>query len=240
MASMQDHHVWWPHTTWGNCPSHASRVKPAWAGMSAAGRAKAARVSYCVPHRCASRRTAVGLAGCAPRFVPNRGHPALIPDASGPLGPARCACPKAGVCSGRGVGGLAVPFTVSRRSRRQGRRAPCALASWRPSATPDCLRCAVLATVPGNSARATGDRHERQITRFPRTACLPRLRHGVRYRRYPAGQAPAREHGVPYGDGWGLCPEHQKLSDDGFVALLECDPQCSGSQAGGRMKPEQA
>ena len=40
--------------------------------------------------------------------------------------------------------------------------------------------------------------------------------------------------------GWGLCPEHQKLSDDGFVALLECDPLCSVSQAGGRMKPEQA
>jgi len=39
--------------------------------------------------------------------------------------------------------------------------------------------------------------------------------------------------------GWGLCPEHQKLSDDGFVALVECDPQRSGSQAGGRMKPEQ-
>ena len=29
--------------------------------------------------------------------------------------------------------------------------------------------------------------------------------------------------------GWGLCPEHQKLSDDGFVALVECDPQRSGS-----------
>ncbi|MBJ9756365.1 ATPase [Burkholderia cepacia] len=40
--------------------------------------------------------------------------------------------------------------------------------------------------------------------------------------------------------GWGLCPEHQKLSDDGFVALVECDPQRSGSQAGGRIKPEQA
>ena len=40
--------------------------------------------------------------------------------------------------------------------------------------------------------------------------------------------------------GWGLCSEHQKLSDDGFVALVECDPQRSGSQAGGRMKPEQA
>src|SRR3546814_10729260 len=37
---------------------------------------------------------AVGFAGCAPRFVPNRGHPALTPDASGPLGPACFACPK--------------------------------------------------------------------------------------------------------------------------------------------------
>ncbi|MBH8802864.1 ATPase, partial [Pseudomonas aeruginosa] len=40
--------------------------------------------------------------------------------------------------------------------------------------------------------------------------------------------------------GWGLCPEHQKLSDDGFVALVECDPQRSGAQGGGCMKPEQA
>lgn len=40
--------------------------------------------------------------------------------------------------------------------------------------------------------------------------------------------------------GWGLCPEHQKLSDDGVVALVECAPQRSGSQAGGRMKPEHA
>lgn len=41
--------------------------------------------------------------------------------------------------------------------------------------------------------------------------------------------------------GWGLCPEHQKLSDDGFVALVECDPQRSGSSSGdGHMKPEQA
>ena len=40
--------------------------------------------------------------------------------------------------------------------------------------------------------------------------------------------------------GWGLCPEHQKLSDDGFVALVECDPRRSGSAAGGRLKPEQA
>jgi len=40
--------------------------------------------------------------------------------------------------------------------------------------------------------------------------------------------------------GWGLCPEHQKLFDDGFVALVECDPQRSGSLTAGRIKPEQA
>ncbi len=39
--------------------------------------------------------------------------------------------------------------------------------------------------------------------------------------------------------GWGLCAEHQKLADDGFVALVECDPQRSGLQ-GGRLKPGQA
>ncbi|KAF1042526.1 ATPase [Xylophilus sp.] len=40
--------------------------------------------------------------------------------------------------------------------------------------------------------------------------------------------------------GWGLCPEHQKLFDDGFVALVECDPARSGAPADGRMRPEQA
>lgn len=38
------------------------------------------------PNSGASRRSAVGLAGDAPRHVPSRGHPALIPDASGPTG----------------------------------------------------------------------------------------------------------------------------------------------------------
>ena len=36
-----------------------------------------------------------------------------------------------------GRGWLVVPFTVSRRSRRQGLRVRCTLASWRPSANPD-------------------------------------------------------------------------------------------------------
>lgn len=32
--------------------------------------------------------------------------------------------------------------------------------------------------------------------------------------------------------GYGLCPEHQKLFDDGFVALVECDPKRSGMDRG--------
>lgn len=41
--------------------------------------------------------------------------------------------------------------------------------------------------------------------------------------------------------GWGMCPEHQKLFDDGFVALIEIDPQRSGSpSSAGRLKPEEA
>lgn len=41
--------------------------------------------------------------------------------------------------------------------------------------------------------------------------------------------------------GWGLCAEHQALFDDGFVALVECDPERSGVSAGvGTLRPEQA
>lgn len=41
--------------------------------------------------------------------------------------------------------------------------------------------------------------------------------------------------------GWGLCAEHQRLSSDGFIALVECDPQRSGLSSGNdRLKPEQA
>jgi hypothetical protein len=40
--------------------------------------------------------------------------------------------------------------------------------------------------------------------------------------------------------GWGLCPEHQKLFDDGYVALIECDPQRSDSPTSDHIKPEQA
>lgn len=41
--------------------------------------------------------------------------------------------------------------------------------------------------------------------------------------------------------GWGLCPEHQKLFDDGYVALVECDPQRSGmTSSTDRLKPENA
>jgi len=40
--------------------------------------------------------------------------------------------------------------------------------------------------------------------------------------------------------GWGLCPAHKQLSDDGFVALIEFDPQRSGASAGACLNPEQA
>jgi hypothetical protein len=41
--------------------------------------------------------------------------------------------------------------------------------------------------------------------------------------------------------GWGLCPEHERLRSEGFVALVECDPQRSGGRSSdGLMKPEQA
>jgi hypothetical protein len=41
--------------------------------------------------------------------------------------------------------------------------------------------------------------------------------------------------------GWGLCPEHQRLFDNGFVALVECDPAKSGHPSSAdRLKPDQA
>jgi len=40
--------------------------------------------------------------------------------------------------------------------------------------------------------------------------------------------------------GWGLCPEHQKRFDEGFVTLVECDPERSGvSDETANVKPEQ-
>src|SRR5690606_24370178 len=42
-------------------------------------------------------------------------------------------------------------------------------------------------------------------------------------------------------NGWGLCPEHERLFKEGYVALVECDPQRSGgAPSSGSMKPEQA
>ena len=41
--------------------------------------------------------------------------------------------------------------------------------------------------------------------------------------------------------GWGLCSEHERLRSEGFVALVECDPQRSGARSdAGRLKPDQA
>lgn len=52
----------------------------------------------------ASRRAAVGFAGCALRLVPNRGHSALTPDTFGPDGPARSACHENRLCALGGCG----------------------------------------------------------------------------------------------------------------------------------------
>ena len=102
--------------------------------------------------------SAVGLAGVAPRLVPSRGHAALIPDALASTSFLACALglPMRDFVEGGLGGGLLCPLTVPRRARRQGLRASGACGPW-PSATPDCLRCAVLASVPGNSARVTGE-----------------------------------------------------------------------------------
>jgi hypothetical protein len=35
--------------------------------------------------------------------------------------------------------------------------------------------------------------------------------------------------------GWGLCPEDQRWFDDGFVALIECDPARSATPAAGEL-----
>lgn len=41
--------------------------------------------------------------------------------------------------------------------------------------------------------------------------------------------------------GWGLCVEHQQLFDQGFVALVECDPERSGRRSACEgMQPDQA
>jgi hypothetical protein len=41
--------------------------------------------------------------------------------------------------------------------------------------------------------------------------------------------------------GWDLCPQHRELHEQGFVALVECDPERSGSPvAGDRIQPNEA
>lgn len=40
--------------------------------------------------------------------------------------------------------------------------------------------------------------------------------------------------------GNGLCPEHQKLYDEGYIALIEIDPMRSAASASGYVKPEDA
>lgn len=130
---------------------------------------------------------------------------------------------------------------LPRCSRRQGLRAcsACGRGRLRPC---DGLRYAVLATVPGNFARATGDitMNEKSHVSLEQHVCLIC---GVTF---DTGsilldkrlQASMEHHTTT---GWGLCAEHQRLFDEGYIALVECDPQRSGlSSETGSLKPEQA
>ena len=69
-----------------------------------------------------------------PPAAASRGHPASILNV---FGPGACAL-RLPIRAWLEWGGLAGSFTVSRRSRRQGLRVPCMLASWQTSSTPDC------------------------------------------------------------------------------------------------------
>ena len=40
--------------------------------------------------------------------------------------------------------------------------------------------------------------------------------------------------------GYGMCPEHQKLKEDGYVALIGADESKSSLRANGNMNPEDA
>jgi hypothetical protein len=107
--------------------------------------------------------------------------------------------------------------------------------------TPDCLRCGVSgrwrAIPPDQLEIAMNEKSHVSMEQRVCLACGVRFDTGsllldrrlrASLERYTA-------------TGWGLCGEHQKLADDGFVALVECDPKRSGlSSHGGHIKPEQA
>lgn len=132
------------------------------------------------------------------------------------------------------------PFTLPRRSRRQGRRARGALASSgrrRPLTT--VLRRAENG--PGHSARATENiMNDHSYVSLEQQVCV------VCGITFDTGQllldrrlrSCMKRHTTT---GWGTCPEHQKQSDDGFVALVECDPSLSpirGNEK--RLRPDEA
>lgn len=48
---------------------------------------------------------------------------------------------------------------------------------------------------------------------------------------------PLKRHTVT---GWGMCPEHEKLRQDGFVALIGTDEALSDKLPNGNIKPEGA
>lgn len=111
---------------------------PRWRAVHrATGASRPCGLSSLTPSPCGAARCAC-LLGIDLRPIP--AAPGLAPP---PIPPNRLAG-----SAGRAVtsmtdlycvrrGWLAVPFTVSRRSRRQGLRVRCTLASWRPSSNPD-------------------------------------------------------------------------------------------------------
>src|SRR5450830_1148211 len=135
-------------------------------------------------------------------------------------------------------GGLAVPFIVPRRSRRQGLRAfgACGRGRLRPltACAAPCWR-RFRAIPPVQPEIVMNDKSHVSLEQHVCLVCGTRFDTGTILldRRLRASM----EHHTA--TGWGLCAEHQKLSDDGFVALVECDPQRSDASAGAaRMKPE--
>lgn len=121
------------------------------------------------------------------------------------------------------------------------RTARCALAACGRLTILERLRCAVRPTGRGNAApQRKNIMNDKSHVSLEQHLCLVC---GVPFdtgsllldRRLKA----SLEHRTT--TGWGLCTEHQKMFDDGFVALIECDPQRSGAPSGNaRLKPEQA
>lgn len=122
---------------------------------------------------------------------------------------------------------------LPRRSRRQGLRAD-ALAAWRPSATPDGLRCAVplpVRAIPPESPEfAMSEKSHVSLEQHVCAVCGQVFDTGALL--LDRRLRPSLERHTT--TSWDLCAEHKKLNEEGFVALIECDPARSGAGMGTR------